>query len=114
MFPLPVRGEVWDAQLNPVRGHEQGGRRPVLILSVDRFNRGPSGLIVVAPFTRPQREVPLHLRVEAPEGGLKETSYLMCEDLRSISVERLGRRWGKVAPDTMALAQEKLRHLLGL
>ena len=114
MIPIPCRGEVWEAQLNPVRGHEQGGRRPVLILSADRFNRGPSGLVAVAPFTRTERRVPLHLRVEPPEGGLKQVSFLMCEDVRSISVERLGRRWGKVSPDTLRGALTRIRILFDL
>ena len=114
MPPPPAKGEVWIAQLDPVRGHEQGGQRPVLVLSTDRFNRGPSGLVVVAPFTRTERRVPLHLRVEPPEGGLKDVSYLMCEDIRSISVERLVSRWGEVSPETMLEAAARLRYLLVL
>ena len=110
----PQRGEVWDAQLDPIRGHEQGGRRPVLVLSADRFNRGPSGLVVVAPFTRTQRQVPLHVRVDPPEGGLLEISYLMCEDVRSISVERLGRRWGQVTSKVLVEAMARIRYLFDL
>ena len=47
----PARGEVWLADLNPVRGHEQAGRRPVLVVSEDLFNQGPAGLAVVLPLT---------------------------------------------------------------
>ncbi|MDX2212140.1 MAG: type II toxin-antitoxin system PemK/MazF family toxin [Oculatellaceae cyanobacterium bins.114] len=42
-----VRGQVWLADLNPVKGHEQAGKRPCLIISVDLFNQGPAGLVVV-------------------------------------------------------------------
>jgi PemK-like, MazF-like toxin of type II toxin-antitoxin system len=47
----PVRGEVWDVDLKPVLGHEQGRIRPALIVSVDQFNQGPSGLVIVVPMT---------------------------------------------------------------
>ncbi|OYV95604.1 MAG: growth inhibitor PemK, partial [Planctomycetia bacterium 21-64-5] len=47
----PVRGEVWTVNLDPVRGHEQAGTRPALIVSVNRFNHGPAGLVVVLPIT---------------------------------------------------------------
>ena len=47
----PARGEVWNVDLDPVRGREQAGRRPALVISVDLFNRGPSGLVVLLPIT---------------------------------------------------------------
>lgn len=46
-----ARGEIWLVDLNPVRGHEQAGKRPCLIISVDLFNQGTSGLVVVLPIT---------------------------------------------------------------
>ena len=56
----PIRGEVWLADLGPTRGHEQSGRRPILIFSVDVFNAGPAGLVVVLPLTSTIRNVPAH------------------------------------------------------
>src|SRR5438128_11466126 len=47
----PIRGEVWLIDLNPVRGHEQAGRRPALVVSDDLFNQGPAGLVIVLPIT---------------------------------------------------------------
>ena len=67
----PARGEVWLADLNPVRGHEQAGRRPVLVVSEDLFNQGPAGLAIVLPMTSTIRNVPSHVPVSAPEGGVK-------------------------------------------
>jgi len=64
----PVRGEVWLADLGATRGHEQAGRRPVLILSVDPFNAGPAGLVVVLPLTSTIRNVAAHIRIDPPEG----------------------------------------------
>lgn len=53
----PCRGEIWTADLEPARGHEQGGQRPCLILSDDRFNQGPAGLVVILPLTTKKIEI---------------------------------------------------------
>lgn len=110
----PARGEVWLADLNPTRGHEQAGRRPVLVVSEDVFNRGPVGLAVVLPMTSTIRNVPSHVPVRPPEGGLRNPSAVLCEAVRSISTERLVLRWGAVSPGTLAAVEDRLRILLGL
>ncbi len=110
----PLRGEIWLADLNPIRGHEQAGRRPVLILSEDLFNKGPAGLVIVLPLTSTIRPIPTHVRILAPEGGLKNDSAILCEAIRSISTERLVARWGAVAPSTMLKVEERLRILMRL
>lgn len=111
---LPARGEVWLVDLSPTRGHEQAGRRPALVVSANPFNHGPAGLVVVVPLTTRHRRIPLHVPVEPPEGGVRETSYAKCEDVRSISVERLTKPWGPVTPATMAAVEDRLRILLDL
>src|SRR5712691_3361593 len=93
----PRRGEIWLADLRPTRGREQSGRRPVLILSVDAFNSGPADLIVVLPLTSTIREIALHVRAEKGDGGLKNTSSILCEAIRSVSKERLISRWGTLS-----------------
>jgi mRNA interferase MazF len=100
--------------LNPTKGHEQSGRRPALILSVDMFNHGPAGLAVVLPITGQAKGVPFHVRVTPPEGGLDLESYIKCEDIRSISRERLGRRMGTVSPPTLQAVEDRIRILLSL
>jgi mRNA interferase MazF len=105
---------VWLVDLDPVRGHEQGRKRPALVVSTDRYNRGPARLVVVAPITTTDRGVPLHVAVSPPEGGLRERSYVMCDAVRSISKERLIRSWGDVEPRTMDLVSDRLRILLEL
>jgi mRNA interferase MazF len=70
----PIRGEIWFADLDPVRGHEQGGPRPVLVITRDSYNRGPSGLIVVLPLTTTHRGVPIHVPILPPEGGITDAS----------------------------------------
>jgi mRNA interferase MazF len=112
--PSPQRGEVWLADLDPTFGHEQGGRRPVLIVSVDSFNAGLSGLVIVLPITSRIRPLPLHIPVNPPEGGLRKPSAILCDAVRSIDQRRLIDRWGTVSSATMALVEGCLRHLQGL
>jgi len=110
----PSRAEVWLADLNPTRGHEQAGRRPVLIVSDDVFNHGPAGLVIVLPLTSTHRGVPSHVPIMPPEGGLKTPSVILCEAIRSIAKDRLVQQWGTVSPATMAVVEDRLRILLGL
>ena len=108
------RGDVWIASLEPPRGREQAGRRPVLIVSEDLFNRGPAGLVIALPLTSTLRAVPSHVVVEPPEAGLKNTSAILCEAVRSISIERLLERWGPVSSTTMRRVEDALRILMRL
>ena len=115
MALLPARGEIWPADLNPTRGHEQAGERPVLIVSTNTFNRGPAELIWVLPLTRTDRRMPLHVRVEPPEGGLTVRSFILCDAIRSIARERLGAQpWGVVSQETLQKVEDRLRILLEL
>jgi mRNA interferase MazF len=109
-----VRGEIWDADLNPVLGHEQGGTRPVLIVSVDAFHQGPSGLVIVAPISSKDMRVRSHVPVESGEGGLSAQGFIKCEAIRSIIAQRLISRWGAVTPATMIAVQDCLRILMSL
>jgi mRNA interferase MazF len=110
----PARGEVWLADLDPTRGHEQAGRRPVLVVSEDPFNRSRAGLVVVLPITSTLRTIPFRVRLPPPEGGLKVESDVLCEAVRSVSKERLQVRFGSIRPESMALVEDHLRILLGL
>jgi mRNA interferase MazF len=110
----PSRGEIWFVDLNPVRGHEQAGKRPALVVSVDLFNNGPAGLVVVLPITTKDKGIPFHMEIYPPEGGLAEKSFIKCEDIRSISKERLLSPTGKVSSLTMAAVEDRVRILLNL
>jgi mRNA interferase MazF len=112
--PAAVRGEIWLADLNPVRGREQAGNRPVLVVSVDPFNQSRADLVVVIPITSTLRNIPFHVILQPPEGGLTNASALLCEAVRSISKDRLIARWGSVSPGTMAEVEDRLRILMGL
>ena len=100
-MPRPVRGEIWMTDLDPTRGHEQAGNRPGLVISADTFNAGPAGLVIILPLTTKHKGVRSHVAVAPPEGGLRKQSFIKCEDVRCVALERLGKRLGCVAPATM-------------
>src|SRR4051812_34654550 len=95
------RGDVWFGSLNPVRGHEQAGARPLLIISVNAFHQGSSGLVTVLPITKTRRSIPFHLPIESGEGGLLAPSSILCDQLRTLTTERLYERWGQVHETTL-------------
>ena len=109
-----LRGELWLVDLDPTRGREQAGTRPAFVISVDSFNNGPADLVVVLPLTTRDKGIPLHIRIDPPEGGLDRVSFVKCEDIRSLSKERLVRRLGVISTDTMASVEYCLRMLLDL
>ena len=91
----PKLGEVWWVDLEPVKGHEQGGRRPCLIVSVDEFNRIPHGLVWAVPITSKMRfKHAFTVSVQKGDGGLKVESMILCHQLRTISTDRLAKRAG--------------------
>jgi len=108
------RGEIWLVDLSPVRGHEQAGKRPGLVISVDEFNNGPAGLVAIIPITTRSKGVPFHVEVPALETGLDRVSFIKCEDVRSIAKERLLKRLGRIELSKMAEIEDRLRILLGL
>src|SRR5437764_58345 len=119
MLQLPARGEIWHGFLDPVQGREQGRDRPCLIVSIDPFNHGPSDLAVIVPLTTTERRTPFHVTVEPPDGGLPQRSFVMCEAIRSVSIERLVagpivKRYGVVSGAVMSQVEDRLRVLLKL
>jgi len=110
-----MRGEIWNANLAPTRGHEQDGSRPVLIVSTDDFNASPAELVIVVPITSKNKSIRSHVPV-GPGGksGLKSKSYIMAEQPRTISTERLSKRIGKVDDNVLADVGYVLRVLLEL
>ena len=113
-LPRPCRGEVWHVALDPVRGHEQGRSRPPLVISADAINRGPANLITIVPITSRERKLRSYLRVEPPEGGLTVTSFIICDQVRTISLERFGTRYGRIDDATMGQVELRIRLLLDL
>lgn len=113
----PSRGEIWTANLDPIRGHEQAGERPVLIVSTNGFNHGPADMIIVAPITSTVRRIPYRVEIAPPEGGVSNACVVLCDSIRSIAKERLDLRrgpWGTLRPETLARIEDYLRILLEL
>lgn len=108
--PSAGQGEVWDCQLNPIEGHEQAGRRPCLVVSVDQLGKGPSELAIVVPITRTHRTA-LDQRIDPPEGGLAEVSFAQPYQVRTVSRGRLVNRRGTVRGSTLAAVIGRV-HLL--
>jgi mRNA interferase MazF len=110
----PRWGEVWLVTLDPTIGHEQAGTRPAVIVSANGFNQSGAGLTIVAPMTRVYKGVPWHVQVNPPEGRVRDTCYIKCDDVRSISTERLIKRWGVLSVRTMGEVADHLRVILQL
>ncbi len=110
----PLRGEVWLINLDPTKGHEQSGVRPALVLSVDSFNASAAGLVTVLPITSKPRVLRTRVEIKPPEGGLAMISYVICEQVRTVSASRLGKPLGKVSEATMDAIEAIVKMLLGL
>lgn len=105
-----LRGEVRWADLNPVRGHEQAGLLPVLVLSHDVFNERSGTVIAVAITSQPQRAgFPLTLESQA---GLPKKSWIKISQIRTLSVERIGKSIGKASPRELAQVIEGLNEII--
>ena len=109
------RGEIWFADFDPYVGHEQGGRRPALVISADAFNASGADLVTVVPITSVARpHIPSRVAVRPPEGGVSKISYIIAEQTRTISTKRLVKPLGVVSAATMKTVGDIVRMLLGL
>lgn len=108
------RGEVWLVDFGEPVGHEQGYRRPAVIMSDDRLNHSRAELAIVVPVTTTRRGLPSHIEIEPGGSGLKHTSYAKAEDVKSVSTRRLIRRLGVVPADRRNRIEHALRLLLSL
>jgi mRNA interferase MazF len=107
-----LRGEVRWADWDPSRGREQAGLRPVLILSQDVFNDRSGTVIAMAITGRPQR-AGFPLTLELAGAGLPKKSWLKISQVRTLSVERIGRRLARVSPEELTQAIEGLNEIIG-
>lgn len=107
-----LRGEVRWADLNPVRGREQAGLRPVLILSQDVFNERSGTVIAMALTSQPQKAgFPLTLELETTR--LPKRSWVKISQIRTLAAERIGKSLGRANPEELALVIEGLNEIIG-
>jgi mRNA interferase MazF len=105
---------VWLIDFGSPVGREQSGSRPAVIVSADSLNDSPAGAVVVVPITTTYRGLPSHVVIDQGSSGLDEVSYAKCEDVKSVSEQRMIARLGTVSDDVMLQAARALRFLLDL
>lgn len=107
-----LRGDVIWADLNPVRGHEQGGQRPVVVLSEDVFN-ARSGTVIALAITSQVQRASFPLTLELTSVKLPKRSWVKISQIRTLAVQRLGKKIGRVAPEELDRLIEGLNEILG-
>ena len=107
-----LRGGIYWADLDPTRGREQAGSRPVLVLSHDVFNERSGTVIAVALTSRPQR-AGFPLTLELPDLGLPKRSWVKISQVRTLSVDRIGKQVGIVPENVLRRIVEGLVDLIG-
>jgi len=107
-----LRGEIRWADLNPVRGREQAGLRPILILSHNVFNKHSGTVIAVALTSQPQR-AGFPLTLELKSKNLPKRSWVKISQIRTLSVERIGKRISMASPEQLVQIIEGLNEIIG-
>jgi mRNA interferase MazF len=107
-------GDVWLADLDPTVGHEQGGIRPVVVVSSNGFHALPIDMVVVVPLTGQDLGLVTQPRIASPGAGLKRASFARPEDLRAMDAGRLRRRLGVVTGDELTELRRVMRYFLDL
>jgi mRNA interferase MazF len=107
-----LRGEVRWADLNPARGHEQAGQRPVLVLSHDVFNER-SGTVIAVAMTSQEPRAGFPLTIESHAAGVTKRSWIKISQVRTLSVDRIGKRLARASEEELARVIDGLNEILG-
>jgi mRNA interferase MazF len=111
------RGEIYFVNLNPVKGREQAGHRPVLVLSVDAINKLPLVITVIVGTKGENisRDYQTNVRVSSEESGLPQETVFLCFQVRSLDAKRFaGKPAGKLTGETLKKVEDTVRYCLGL
>ena len=107
------KGDIWYAVLDPILGREQGGYRPVVVVSADWFHDvSGAELLLCVPLTSQNRQYATHVSIEPPEGGVRKPSWAMCEQMRATSRERFRTHLGQVDQATVERIRTIVRQLM--
>ncbi|MBC2697548.1 MAG: type II toxin-antitoxin system PemK/MazF family toxin [ANME-2 cluster archaeon] len=111
------RGEIYFVNLNPVKGREQAGSRPVLVLSIDAINKQPLVVTVVVGTKGENisRDFPINIRVSPEDSGLPLETVFLCFQIRSLDPKRFPEKpAGKLSDEKLKRIEMVVRHCLGL
>jgi mRNA interferase MazF len=106
-----LRGDIWWADLDPVVGHEQAGRRPIVVISHDVLNN-KSGTVIALAITSREPRVGFPLAMPITSVRLPKASWIKLNQVRTLSTERLGKRIGRLSPDELAEVIEGVMELI--
>jgi mRNA interferase MazF len=107
-----LRGEIRWADLNPTRGSEQSGHRPVLVLSHDVFNER-SGTVIAVALTSQVPRAGFPLTLESKATGLTKRSWIKISQIRTLATERVGRRIARASDEELGRVIEGLNEIVG-
>ena len=107
-----LRGEIRWADLNPVRGREQAGNRPVLVLSHDVFNER-SGTVIAVALTSQEPRAAFPLTLESSARGLPKRSWIKISQIRTLARERIGQRIARASPEEVSRVLDGLDEIIG-
>lgn len=107
-----LRGDIRWADLSPTRGREQAGVRPVLVVSHDVFNERSGTVIAMAITSQPQR-AGFPLTLELQSGNLPKKSSVKISQIRTLSVDRIGKKAGRASPEEVEQVIEGLNEIIG-
>lgn len=106
-----LRGDIVWAELNPTVGHQQAGQRPVVVLSHDVFNER-SGTVIAVALSSQEPRAGFPLVLELTSAKLPKRSWIKVSQIRTLSVQRLGKRLGRVAPEELERIVEGLNEII--
>jgi mRNA interferase MazF len=106
-----LRGDIYWAELDPTVGHEQAGRRPVLVISNNIFNDRSKTVIALA-LTSQEPKAPFPLTAALANKDLPKRTWVKIGQVRTLSVERLGRKIGRASADDLDLVLEGLNEII--
>jgi mRNA interferase MazF len=107
-----LRGDIYWADLSPTRGHEQSGLRPALIISHDVFNER-SGTVIALAITSQESRAGFPLTMEIRSAKLPKQSWVKIDQIRTLAVERLGKKLGRISPEELNRIIEGINEIVG-
>ncbi|MCK4506532.1 MAG: type II toxin-antitoxin system PemK/MazF family toxin [Candidatus Aegiribacteria sp.] len=107
-----LRGDILWADLNSTLGHEQSGKRPVLVLSNDIFN-DRSGTVIAVALTSREPRAGFPLTFELSNASLPKQSWIKISQIRTLSIKRIGKKITRISPENLSAILAGLNEIIG-